>query len=147
MIVKLPMPPTSNNIYIPVNGRLIKSAEGRRYDSSIEYEKLRQFRLFREINQLFKDRIIRADIYYLFFKDRVIGKKGQIKSLDYSNRQKPSQDALSKCTDIDDKYIKSGFQELILCDNQKDEGVVFVLSIQEKIKTLHELKEQLTIKV
>lgn len=142
MIVKLPMPPSSNKYLMPANNRLIKTSDARFYDGLINIEKIRQHKILKEINDKFKDKIMQVDMYFVFDKKRIIGKKDQIKSIDVSNRVKIAQDAFSDCINIDDKYFKSHFIQLVVCDNSSEEGVYFVCK-ETKILTLDELKNEL----
>lgn len=142
MIIRLPiLPPTQNRAFIISRGRFIKSPEARIFDQAIEIEKIKQFRKFNEAHELFKNRLICVDTYYIFLKTRIYGKKNQIKQCDFLNRQKMGHDGLSRCLDIDDMYFKSGIHELITCDHAKDEGLLFKLSIQDQIRSFDMLKQ------
>lgn len=132
---------------MPSNNRLIKTSIARSFDNVIEREKFKYFKLFEEATRLFSGRYLRIDTYYVFLHSRIIGKKNQVKVIDYLNRQKIAHDSLSKLIQIDDKYFKSGIHELILCEKDSEQCIIFKITIQDKIKTLHELKNELLIKV
>lgn len=130
---------------MPANNRLIKTSVARSFDERIDREKIKHFRLFDEANRLFTGRFLRVDTYYVFLRSRIIGKKNQIKVIDYLNRQKIAFDCLARCINIDDKYFKSGFHELILCDEDVEQCIIFNITVQEKIRDLSDLRKDLIL--
>lgn len=155
-----PIPPSVNNYLRPLreSGRFVKTKEAQIYDDKVKsfyYHNLRNIRL---IQPLFKKQQLRLDFYFVFLKSRFVGKENQIKEKDYKNHIKIAEDSLIFCLndlrkknndkknkikradlDFDDSYIKSGFTELIYCEDQSKEEVIFSITLQEKIRSLDEL--------
>lgn len=140
MILKrFPMPPTSNRLLAPYNGRLIKTRECRDYDAKVNQYKLRNFKILEEIKIEFDNKLIVIDSFFVFSKKRLISKEGQIKKLDASNRIKVAHDNLSRIADLDDKNFVCGFFEKLYCEHEKDEQVIFKLSELKCIRNFDEL--------
>lgn len=134
-----PIPPSSNQMYASVNGRLIKSAEARRYLGLVQGYKIRKFR---EIDEFLKT-VVDADVFdvemnFIFHRDRVIGKKNQIKKLDASNRLKASHDGLAEILDIDDSRFVSGSFKKCYTPFIQEEQVIIVVK-KTAILSLDEL--------
>lgn len=149
MVIKLPLCPSVNEYLMPANNRLIKTSIARAFEDRINrIKKVPSHRtLFEEATRIFTGRFLRVDTYYVFLKSRIIGKKNQIKVIDYLNRQKISFDCLSLCIEIDDKYFKSGFHELILCDSDEEQCIIFNITVQESIRSLSDLRKELLLKL
>lgn len=106
----LPMPPSANQRMVPVNGRLIKSADCRTYDKAIQIWMLRQKGKLVENRHKVKDWIDHGfclKIYCEFYwpKEKLITKDGHPKRNDLDNRLKTLIDAVSDIIDLDDKFI------------------------------------------
>jgi hypothetical protein len=123
-----------------VNGRFIKSVEGRKYDASVEMYKLREFRILEEFSKLVKPTdVFNVDMYFVFARDRLVSKKETIKKLDATNRLKASHDGLSKILGIDDCRFITGSYHKVYCRFPQDEQVIIVvkksalLSLEESL--------------
>jgi len=145
VLTRFPLPPSSNQLYASVRGRLIKSMEGRKYDNLVQLFKLKKFKELDRIQKELNDgSIINIETIFVFTKNRIIGKKGQVKKLDTSNRIKTCHDGLAKILEIDDSLFKSMQASTATCLSQQDEQVIVVLS-KSQIKTLEEIKQNLNI--
>ncbi len=142
IIKNFPIPPSINKQLTSVRGRLIKTSTARLFDAHVQRFKLVQFRQLAEIAQcLDSKKAYRVDCYFIFHKDRLIGKKNQIKALDVNNYLKSSLDGLVKCLEvIDDKNFIAHHVEKLSCENPKDEQVVFVIS-EFSLKSFDQLIE------
>lgn len=129
---QFPLPPSSNQMYSSVRGRLIKSKEARLFDqrcenwafqrkSMIEREKSR-LEAIRANKQGFK-----VTCLFVFSKKRLIGQKGQLKRLDASNRLKACHDAFARIIGIDDSLFISGEFEKLTCESVEQEQVIITL--------------------
>lgn len=123
-LTRLPIPPTSNRFVIPAHGRLIKSPEARKYETTLRVYELRNFKEIEAIRSCFAGKTLCVDRYFVFDKTRVISKKDTIKKLDTSNRVKILDDCVSKLIGIDDCMFITGICEKLWCDNPKDEQVI-----------------------
>lgn len=122
------MPPSSNQLYASVRGRLIKSVAGRKYDAAINAFNLIKFRQLDKIKaQIKPDQLLLVDTVFIFHCKRVIGAKGQIKKLDASNRIKQCHDSLARLLEIDDSYFVQGAFSKAICDNESDEQVIITI--------------------
>lgn len=129
ILKKIPIPPTSNNLYSSVRGRLIKSIEGRKYEAALKLYSLRNFKLIEKIKEQLKPNdTLRVECYFIFHKNRIISKKGEYKKLDATNRIKALHDALSEMIGIDDKQFISISADKIICENVDDEQVVVLIN-------------------
>lgn len=129
ILKRIPIPPTSNNLYASVRGRLIKSIEGRKYESALKLYSIRNFKILDKIKSNLKPSdSLRVDCFFIFHKNRIISKKGEYKKLDVTNRIKALHDAISDMVGIDDKQFISVGCEKIICENQEDEQVIVLLS-------------------
>lgn len=154
------MPPSVNQMWASVRGRLIKSAKGRQYEMSCHKFKAQNMDQIREIKSFCSEIIksgmqITVDCYFVFPKDKVFSKTndkktgraiGDIKKIDVDNRLKPLLDELSKMLEIDDKHFFSGWREKTW-SNQKelsgDEGKVLVTISSHKPRHVNELESGL----
>lgn len=128
LLKRFPLPPTSNHLYMPINGRLIKTTEARKYAAAVEMYKLREFRILDEFKANVKDKdVFDVSCHFSFCRDRVYSKKETLKKLDASNRIKQTHDGLSKILDIDDcRFVSGGFSK-VYCKSQQDEQVIIVV--------------------
>lgn len=113
-----PMPPSSNAMYASVRGRLIKSKEGRTFESEYKlYELLKRPELLAKKTTLLEacnaGYVLKIDAYFLFPKEKLFTKQNVVKKMDANNRLKPALDGLSYCLGIDDKMFFSGTCEKI----------------------------------
>lgn len=117
--------------------------EGRKYDNLIQIYKLRKFKELDKIKESFKDDdLLSIETIFVFAKNRIIGKKGQVKKLDASNRIKQLHDGLSTLLGIDDSRFVSGIFSKATCDNEKDEQVIVKITKSE-IHTLDHITQGL----
>lgn len=131
LLTRLPIPPTSNRFLIPAHGRLIKSPEARRYETTMRVYELKYFKQIEQIRELFAGKTIRVDRYFVFDKARVISKKQTIKRLDTSNRIKILDDCISKLIGIDDCHFICGVAEKLWCEDPREEQVIVKISEYE----------------
>ena len=144
VLTRLPLPPSSNQLYSSVKGRLIKSIEGRKYDNLIQLYKLKKFRDLEKIASSFgSDDLLHIETIFIFNKNRIVGKKGQIKKLDASNRIKQLHDGLSTLLGIDDCRFVSGVFSKATCQNEKDEQVIVKITKSELL-TLDQVTQGLS---
>ncbi len=126
---KYPLPPSSNDLYASVRGRLIKTKVARLYDYEVQNYYLNHLKMMNDIKDFVKDKMIGVDCTFVFHKKRIISLENKIKKLDASNRLKICHDTLSKILDIDDKQIIRGTFEKATCDDINEEQVI--ISIYE----------------
>lgn len=128
LLKRFPLPPSSNQLYASVNGRLIKSTEGRKYDSLIDGYKLREFRILEQFKETVKPTdLFNVDMHFIFMRDRLISKKDTIKRLDSTNRLKAAHDGLSKILDIDDCRFVTGSFSKNSCRFPHEEQVIITV--------------------
>lgn len=70
---------------------------------------------------------VRVDLYFIFKKERLFSKIGDVKRLDVDNRLKPCLDQLSKITGVDDKYFFAGWREKLWTLSSEKEQTLIVL--------------------
>lgn len=129
ILTKFPLPPSSNQLYASVRGRLVKSQEGRKYDNLIQLYKLKKFRDLERITHAFTDAdVLNIETIFVFARKRIVGQKGQIKKLDASNRIKQLHDGLSKLIGIDDCRFVSGTFSKATCEKECDEQVIIKIT-------------------
>jgi hypothetical protein len=140
LLKRFPLPPSSNKLYASVNGRLIKSVEGRRYDASVDMYRLKEFKVLDQFKETIKPTdVFRVDMYFIFMKDRLVSKKDTIKRLDSSNRIKQTSDGLAKIIDVDDCRFITGSYHKAYCRFPQDEQVIIyvkktaLLSLEESL--------------
>lgn len=136
LILEIPMPPTSNNIYVPVGGRLIKSREARNYEDLIVRTRLKYCRkidefkresivdFFKEKSE-FNNELFQVDTYFIFPKKKFFTKDNTLRKFDHWNRQKQVYDSVAKLIDYDDSLFIAGDSEK--CWHNKDYETVFVV--------------------
>ena len=133
-ITKWPMPPTQNKLYSSFRGRLVKSKEGREYDAKLDLFKMLYKRkldvLKKDIGSLIIEhgKCLKISTIFIFHKSKVIGKKGQMKKLDATNRIKQVHDHLARVLEIDDCYFVNSIIDKATCDYPKDEQVIISIS-------------------
>lgn len=141
ILKRIPIPPTSNNLYASVRGRLIKSIEGRKYEASLKLYSIRNFKILDQIkSELKTNDTLKIECFFIFHKSRIISKKGEYKKLDATNRIKALHDVISDMIGIDDKQFISVSCEKVICENQDDEQVIVILS-KENQRNFNEIKE------
>jgi hypothetical protein len=119
---------------MPMRGRLIKTPEYRIYESKIQIYKLKNFRKLEEIEERFKDKMLRVDTEFFFNHNRVFTKKNTLKMIDSHNRIKICYDVLSKLIGIDDSRFIEGYHSKRYCENDKPEYVAIYISEVTKLK-------------
>lgn len=133
VLKRIPLPPSSNQLYSSRRGRLIKSIEGRGYEAAINLYAIRNFKILDKIkSELKPDDTLKIDRYFVFHKPRIISKNLEYKKLDATNRIKCADDGLSKLLGIDDKQFISGITEKVVCDNEQDEQIIIHISIAKQ---------------
>lgn len=138
---KFPMPPTSNNLYASFRGRLIKSAAGREFDKKALHYKLMNGRKIGEIKKEIALRsgigpiCLHVDTQFVFFRNRIVDKAGQMKRCDSSNRLKSCHDALASILGIDDCFFVSGSFSKAVTTTSATEYVKITISFTE-LKTV-----------
>ena len=133
------MCPTSNHMYLPVNGRLIKSNESRRYDQQIDLLKLKLFRQLDAFKALHGSKtLLKVDVITVFPKKKFFTQKNELRKFDSSNRLKTIFDSISKLIGIDDSYFIDG--SIIKTFHEKDFETVFVkITPLESVKPLEQI--------
>ena len=128
LLKRFPLPPSSNQLYASVNGRLIKSTEGRKYEASVDMYGLREFKILEQFKELVKPTdVFNVDMYFVFMRDRLISKKESIKRLDATNRLKA-------------RFVTGSYHKAY-CRFPQDEQVIIVV----KKTALLSLEESLDI--
>lgn len=139
VLKRIPLPPSSNQLYSSVRGRLIKSIEGRKYYAAISMYAVRNFKIIDQIKSHFSPKdTLKIDCYFVFHKSRIVSKKGEIKVLDASNRIKSCHDGISELIGIDDKHFVSGHLEKVICEKESDEQVIVHIT-KAKIRTYEDI--------
>lgn len=134
-LYKYPLPPSSNELYASVRGRLIKTKIARLYDYEVQNYYLNNINMFNDLRLFVKDSLISVDCIFIFHKKRIISKENKVKKLDASNRLKICHDTLAKILDIDDKQIVRGSFEKATCDSENDERVIIHINKCNSIKS------------
>lgn len=125
LLLKLPMPGTSNHQYVPVNGRLIKSSESRNYSKQIEIIKLRLHKQLDEFKSLLKkDTVLKVDVYTVFPKKKFFTKDKSLRKFDHGNRLKPILDSVALLLNHDDSMFIDG--RLVKTYHDDDFEIVYV---------------------
>ena len=128
------MPPSANRQLMWSNQRrFMKSKEARVFDN--------QVRLFGIVNRVRLDQfttalhiwieggwLLQVDCFFIFDKQKLLTKKGEVKQRDSNNYLKATLDGLVKCIAIDDKYFVSGFYEKLWKCSEKDDNVILKIS-------------------
>lgn len=135
-----PLPPSSNDLYASVRGRLVKTKMARLYEFEVQSYKLNQHSFIEEIKSRLKDEMIIVDCVFVFEKSRLISKENKLKKLDASNRLKICHDTLAKLIEIDDKNIVKGSFMKITCEHKHEEQVIIFISKMNKMITLDDFR-------
>lgn len=140
LLKRFPLPPSSNQLYASVNGRFIKSTEGRKYDAAVDMYAIREYKILDQFKEMIKETdVFNVDMYFVFSRDRLITKKETIKKLDATNRLKASHDGLSKIIGVDDCRFITGSYHKVYCKFPQEEQVIIVvkktalLSLEESL--------------
>jgi hypothetical protein len=147
-LLKFPLPHTVNSGFFVRNNRISKSDKSRHFDQHVAFFQLTHYRQLAQINKALEDILakgsqIRVDTIFVFQKSRIIGKKHQVKAIDANNRIKPALDGLVKCLiGIDDKLFFAGYYEKVICEDPKDEQVIFTFS-EHKMRTHDDVLKEL----
>lgn len=137
---KIPLPPSSNQIYASVRGRLIKSQHARIYSNQCQIWALKNFKLLDMIKDHYKsETTLEVNYIFVFHKQRLVGKKNQIKKLDAANRIKVIQDELAKMIGIDDSLFLKTTIEKVTCESESDQQVIIEIKAAE-LKSYEGLK-------
>lgn len=129
ILKNFPLSPSSNQLYSSVNGRLIKSQEGRRYAASIQSYALTKHHEIKKIKEELKPSdILKVDFYFVFRRSRIISKKNEYKKLDAHNRLKSAADGLADIIGIDDKQFITGICEKVICEEHEREQIIIHIS-------------------
>lgn len=138
IIKEFPMPPSVNQMWASIRGRLIKTSIGRKYEKECHIFMHMKGSTIREwrtdiAKHLATNRAIAVDFYFVFHESRLFaqtedkktGRKiGDVKRLDVDNRLKPCIDELSKMLGIDDRYFFAGEREKLWCKSSENEQVI-----------------------
>lgn len=140
LIIEIPMPPSSNQMYTPVNGRLIKSGSSRSYDKSIELIKLRKFKQLDCYKKLIKeDDVLKIDVVTIFPEKKFFTKQNKLRKFDASNRLKAIYDSVAKLIEHDDSKFIDG--RVLKTYHKQDYETVFVkVTILDKALSFEEIK-------
>jgi len=128
IIIKLPMPPQSNNMYVGARlGRRFPSKQLTAFKSQIQLIKLGM--KLDEDQKGFKTQFINIPIKlhrkFYFHYSSVFTKKNTVKRMDVSNRIKACDDALEVLFGIDDAYVFFASEEK--CISTTDEAFVMLV--------------------
>ncbi len=112
ILSRIPMPPSSNNMYVTLKGRRFKSPGMRAWEKAFTdwcLENVTPISAARlQVKKLRPGLFLRMDCEFFFQKKRIICKDGNPKKLDASNRIKPLHDIVSAVLNIDDCWIFQG---------------------------------------
>lgn len=142
-IDKLPLPPTSNKQYAIIRGRYVKTADSRKFDHDCEnwafIYRTRIDRIKSSLGLLI-DNGKQLSVYciYVFHRNRIFTKKGTLKKVDTSNRNKALHDNLARILGIDDSLFIYTPSERVYCDDPKDEQTIVVIS-EYQIRSFNDL--------
>lgn len=113
---KFPLCGTSNHLYMPFRGRLIKTQQARSFDQLIHIYKIKSIEVVANWKRdLGPNSILNVDCVFVFKRERIYTKKHTIKKLDTSNRLKQTLDGLAIILDIDDSRFVSGSYSKSYC--------------------------------
>lgn len=106
----LPMPPTANRLYLPINGRFIPSPELKMFKKKMELYGLQNKAHLREIASHCLCAIsngygLHFDRKFIFPRSKIFSKKNEPKKYDVTNRIKAIDDGISLLIGVDDKFI------------------------------------------
>lgn len=138
----LPIPNSVNRGFAAVRGRLIKTAEARKFDQEIAIwlysqnnKTLSNIRALAK-NAVSNNKMLQVDRYFIYPKHKLFTKekksKGLIvpespKKIDADNRVKPLLDAVAKIIGVDDKYFFSGHTEKMVSEDTSLQNTCIVV--------------------
>lgn len=136
-LLRLPVPPSSNNAYptVQVQGRprRVKSKAMRTFEKEFADWALEHHQNVVGARALArglpKDHAIHIQTLFYFPKDQITCKTGKPKRMDVSNRLKGIHDAIAELVQIDDCYFISGDFARYPIENHQDAYVDVKLSI------------------
>lgn len=101
---------------------------------------LKNFKLLEMVKDHYKSQTtLEVNYIFVFHKQRLVGKKNQIKKLDAANRIKVIQDELAKMIGIDDSLFLKTTIEKVTCENESDQQVIIEIKAAE-LKSYEGLK-------
>lgn len=127
-----PMPPSSNHLFVPFRGRLIKSSEGRKYSAQCKIWGTQNRGTVNKIKEILKDKTLRVDCVFVFPESKLLTKKNTLKKCDWMNRLKQTCDELSDLIGVDDSCFISGYCCKKISDN--DESYVDIKISAENLE-------------
>jgi Holliday junction resolvase RusA-like endonuclease len=151
---KLPIPPSSNQIYRSFYnkkiGRLIhyKSKELKAYETLVGVWAADRIDTMVDVKSKLKQSIsnqrafIRIDAYFGFKPERLWNREGARKKIDVSNRIKALHDALSSLLEIDDRFFCLGDCEPAVVGPWEEECVLIKMTVSET-KSMKAVYEQI----
>lgn len=143
MIKNFPMPPSVNSTLMPVMGKIRFNKKGKPYgqgrmiktDKYLEYEsrciqwqlshrtglaaikeEITEYKKDLESNKEFLS--FKVQIFAVFPKEKILGKKNEVLSRDADNLAKPLLDNLFRALCIDDKYVFKTEIEKVIGDSE-----------------------------
>lgn len=161
-INRLPLPPSTNNLYETGARKVLKiNKNGKRYEgfktsrrrsdelvhfqaqmksfANINYERINLIKI--QINNWIEQGfVIRMDSFVAFEYSRVWSLQGKPKQIDSDNRIKSLQDCIADMLGIDDKHIFIVNMEKITCEFKLDEQAIISLEAV-KPRTLNDIKK------
>lgn len=148
LLTGLPMPPSSNNIYVTSrSGHRFPSLELKAFKKAMADWRLENLALVttarRELVARFKSeqRFVRIDRYFVFPRDRVLNLDGTATRQDASNRIKGLDDSLAnEVLGLDDCWFVSGWCEKVIAKPGSSPSVIVCLSRSE-IRTEDDILE------
>lgn len=131
---KYPLPPTSNQMYTSMHGRLIKSPLAREYVRKTEIYALKNQKIINVIKESFLGKgPLAVDFYFVFPLSKVFSKKNEYKMLDGLNRTKQASDTLAKMIGIDDKMFVSSKVVKVVASNDTEEHAIITINQAKQI--------------
>lgn len=129
---KWPMPGTSNHLFIPMRGRLVKSSEGRKYSNQCAIWGAQNRGALNKLREILKDQTLRVDCDFVFPRSKLLTKKNTLKKCDWGNRVKQTHDELAKLIGVDDSHFISGYCCKKISDN--DESYIDITISAEEME-------------
>ena len=144
-ITRLPVPPSSNQIYAFYNGRMIKTKVYKQYETEVVRwvsKNPDQVKRVREFLKQIDGFVIHIESIFWMPKKTIVCINGKPKRNDTSNRIKALHDALSSIVlGVDDSYFWSGkFDKMVLLTDVKADGYV---NINLRLRKMNELMGEL----
>lgn len=128
----IPMPPTGNKQYASFlrNSRIIriKSKMANRYDVDFNVWAMLNKQALKDALNNLNGMGIEIEAFFGFHQSKLIGKKGQFKRLDVTNRLKALHDNLCAAIGIDDSQFISSYEEKFVIDDKELEQVIVRLT-------------------